>query len=87
LQSALTLPATDYADVTLVDTHLKRDDPEDKLGILDMMVRTPTGKVIDIEIQVAEQKYMRERIVFYLSRMVAGQIGQGELYENIKRSI
>jgi predicted transposase/invertase (TIGR01784 family) len=87
LQSTLTLPVTDYADVTLIDTHLKRGEPEDKLCILDVMVKTPTGKIIDIEVQVTEQQYMRERIVFYLSRMVAGQIGRGEPYKNIKRSI
>jgi predicted transposase/invertase (TIGR01784 family) len=87
LKSALTLPPEEYAEVTLVDPHLKREDPEDKLGILDVKVRTTSGQIIDIEIQVVEQSGMRERIVFYLSRMVAEQIGQGEGYDAIQRSI
>jgi predicted transposase/invertase (TIGR01784 family) len=87
LKSALTLPPEEYAEVTLVDPHLKRDAPEDKLGILDVKVKTTHGKIIDIEIQVAEHPDMRERIVFYLSRMVAEQIGSGKDYDAIQRSI
>ena len=35
LKATLDLPAEDYAEVTLVDPHLARKSPEDKLGILD----------------------------------------------------
>jgi predicted transposase/invertase (TIGR01784 family) len=87
LKSTLNLPAEDYQDVTLVDPHLNGEIPDDKQGILDVKVRTPTGKVIDIEIQIAGQPQMRERIVFYLSRMVTEQIAKGEDYREIKRSI
>ncbi|MDR0635370.1 MAG: Rpn family recombination-promoting nuclease/putative transposase, partial [Azoarcus sp.] len=56
-------------------------------GILDVRVKTRGGKVVDVEIQVAEHPRMRERVIFYLARMVAGQIGKGEDYSEIKRSI
>ncbi|MDR1275609.1 MAG: Rpn family recombination-promoting nuclease/putative transposase, partial [Candidatus Accumulibacter sp.] len=67
LQAVLDLPAEEYEEVTLADPHLARESPEDKLGILDVKVKTRSGKLIDIEIQVCDQAQMRERIVFYLA--------------------
>ena len=87
LKSTLNLPAEDYGEVLIVDPHLAGELPDDKEGILDVKVKTPTGKVIDIEIQLAEQPQMRERIVFYLARMVTEQIARGEDYRGIKRAI
>jgi predicted transposase/invertase (TIGR01784 family) len=87
LKSTLTLPAEDYAEVTIIDPHSSRDQPDDKQSILDVKVKTAGGKRIDIEIQIASQPDLRERIVFYLARMVAEQLGQGEEYRNIQRSI
>jgi predicted transposase/invertase (TIGR01784 family) len=50
LQSALTLPAEEYAEVFLADPHLQREHLDDKLGILDVRVKITTGQMIDIEI-------------------------------------
>jgi predicted transposase/invertase (TIGR01784 family) len=87
LKSTLTLPAEDYAEVTIIDPHSRRDLPDDKQSILDVKVKTASGKRIDIEIQIANQPDLRERIVFYLARMVTEQLGQGEEYRKIQRSI
>jgi predicted transposase/invertase (TIGR01784 family) len=87
LKSTLSLPPEDYAEVTLADSHLLRDSPEDKLGILDVKVKTLSGRIIDIEIQVLEPPAMRERIVFYLAKMVTEQIGSGDNYRKIQPSI
>jgi predicted transposase/invertase (TIGR01784 family) len=86
LKFARTLPPEEYAEVFLADLHLKRDDLEDKLDILNVKVRTIAGQMIDVEIQVAEQENMRERVVFYLFRMVAEQIDSGR-QDTIQRSI
>ncbi|GHU05542.1 hypothetical protein FACS1894158_08670 [Betaproteobacteria bacterium] len=87
LKSILDLPEEDYQEVTIVDPHLKGEVPDDKQGILDVKVKTPGGKLIDIEIQIVEHPQMRERVVFYLARMVTEQISRGEDYQEIKRSI
>jgi predicted transposase/invertase (TIGR01784 family) len=87
LKSVLDLPEEEYQEVMIVDPHLKGELPDDKQGILDVKVKTPSGKIIDIEIQIVEHPQMRERIVFYLARMVTEQIGRGEDYQEIKRSI
>jgi predicted transposase/invertase (TIGR01784 family) len=87
LQAVLDLPAGEYEEVSLADPHLAADFPGDKESVLDVKVKTRTGKVIDVEIQVAEHPQMRERIVFYLARMVTEQIGKGGDYGEIKRAI
>ena len=46
------------------------ENPEDKLGILDVKIRTANNKTIDIELQMAKIRYMRERILYYVSKMV-----------------
>lgn len=87
LRAVLDLPPEDYAEVRVINPFLAREHPDDKLGILDIKVKTPTGKIIDIEIQLCEHEAMRERVVFYLAKMVTDQIGASCDYWNIKRSI
>jgi predicted transposase/invertase (TIGR01784 family) len=87
LQAVLDLPATEYEEITIIDPHLKRERVNDKLGIIDVKLRTRSGKIIDIEIQVADTPDFRERIVLYNSKMVTGQVGRGDEYAAIKRVI
>ena len=87
LQAALDLPPEDYAELSLVNPFLARDNPDDKLGILDVRLKTASGKNIDIEIQINSVTEIRERIIYYLARMVTDQIGNGDDYQDITRSI
>jgi len=86
LKSFVDLPDEEY-ELTFMDTHVKREFREDKLGILDVKVRTKTGKVINIEIQVEPQDYIAKRLSFYKSKMIVEQIGKKESYERIQRVI
>ena len=54
LQSFVELPKEDF-ELTFLDTHLKKEFEEDKLGILDVKVQTASGKIINIEIQVLSE--------------------------------
>ena len=87
LKAALDLPAEDYAHVQLLDPHVMGEAPDDKLGILDVRLETSTGKQVDIEIQIAALPEMPARILFYLGRMITGQLAPGKGYSHIKRSI
>jgi predicted transposase/invertase (TIGR01784 family) len=86
LKSLVGLPDEEY-ELTFLDTHLKQEAEEDKLGILDVKVRTKTGKVINIEIQVNPLKHIGERISFYKSKLIVEQIGKGGRYDVIQRVI
>jgi len=87
LQAVLDLPAGEYDHLTIVDPHLTPGRESDKLSILDVKLHTKSGNVIDVEIQLTNHPNLRERIVFYLARMVAGQISEGERYSSLKRSV
>jgi len=87
LKAVLRLPAEDYDEVTIVDPHLLREYKGDKLGVLDVKVRTRSKKTIDVEIQILPTPELRERIVYYSAKMVTEQIGTSDDYINIKRVI
>ncbi len=88
LSSILDIPEDEYETLTIENPFLNISGSEhEKVGILDVKVSTKSKKIIDIEIQVARMKYMRERILYYLSKMTLDQIGKGESYDKIQKVI
>jgi predicted transposase/invertase (TIGR01784 family) len=86
LSSFLELPDEEY-DIIFTDPHLKPETKDDKLGILDVRIKTKTGKIINIEIQVDVYVNIGERISFYKSKLIQEQIGWGQHYDIIKKVI
>ena len=84
LKSVLKIPHDDYEKLTIVDPFLKREDVNDKMGILDVKLHTRSGRVLDVEIQVLEVPQMSERIIFYTSKMVTEQIRKSDNFDAIK---
>jgi predicted transposase/invertase (TIGR01784 family) len=87
LQSMLDLDADEYEDIEIVDPHMRKTKIDGKLSVLDLKIKTKTQKFINIEIQIANSAQIRERIVFYTSRLIGDQIKSGEDYKIIKKSI
>lgn len=83
----LKVPPEKIRGTALLPTILKRESADDKLGILDVRVTLEDGTQLDIEMQVAYFAYWDKRVLFYLSRIFAGQIKKGEPYENLKKCI
>ncbi|MDR2607949.1 MAG: Rpn family recombination-promoting nuclease/putative transposase, partial [Treponema sp.] len=81
------LAEEEFEELTIVDPHLKREFSGDKLEILDVKIRTGSGKIVNIEIQIAAIPEMRERISYYMANMVTAQIGSGGHYGDLKRVI
>ena len=71
----------------MVDPHLIRTFAEDKLGIVDVKLKTVSGKTIHIDIQIAPLSYMKSRIAYYDAKMITEQLGKSEDYKNIKQVI
>jgi predicted transposase/invertase (TIGR01784 family) len=84
LQAVLPLPKDEYAEVALMPPALPTEYPLDKLSILDVKVKTKHGALIDVEIQVANQSALRQRILYYAARMITEQIGEAGKYEEIQ---
>jgi predicted transposase/invertase (TIGR01784 family) len=87
LKSVIRLQDDEYSEITIVDPYLIRKHPDKKLGIIDLKVKTKSGKIIHVEIQLSHFPQMCERIVFYDAGLITDQIDAGEEYSLIKRVI
>ena len=74
-------------ETVLLPTVLGQEYQDDKLGILDVRVLMEDKTQIDMEMQVACFDYWDARVLFYLSKIFAGQLKKGEPYENLKKCI
>jgi predicted transposase/invertase (TIGR01784 family) len=87
LKSVLEIPEDEYRDIVIVNPNLPREYPDKKLGIVDLQVKTSSGQIVHIEIQCDPVAAMRDRLVFYDSSMIAGQIHPGEEFKSLNRVV
>ena len=77
----------EIAETTLMPTILSKDTEDGKYGILDVRVRMKNGSQRDLEMQVAPFEFWNNRVIFYLSKMYAEQVKEGDKYKNLKPCI
>ena len=87
LKSVLNLADDEYESITLEDTHLKRETVDDKLGIVDVKLKTKNGKIIHIEMQVLEQDDIPERVTYYNAKMLVTQKKSGDKKYHFQKTI
>ena len=87
LKSVLKLPEDDYEVIEISDPHLLREYEGDKLGIIDVKLKTRSGKIIHIEVQLLVPAEIKERLIYYSAKLITEQIGSGDDYSTIKRVI
>jgi predicted transposase/invertase (TIGR01784 family) len=83
LKAALDIPAEEYGEVEILDPSSKAEHEGDELNVIDVKLRTKSGKIISIEIQRFSENAFRERIVYEASKLIEEQIGSGDDYEKI----
>ena len=84
LLTVLNLSPDEYDGITISNPFLPQEYKGDKLGILDVKLKLKSGKILNIEIQVKPMPFMESRILFYVSKMITGQIGESDQYDKIK---
>lgn len=87
LKSLLDIPHDEYEHITVEDPHLNPDIRDGKKGILDVRIKTKSGKTVNVEIQLADTKELPARILFYASHMLTEQLSTGDNYCEIKKVI
>ena len=87
LKSILDIPNDDYERLTIVDPHVKKESIDDKFGILDVKVHTKSGRIIHVEVQLWFVPELKERCIYYQSKMVTEQISSGQDYAVIKKVV
>ena len=69
------------------DTNSRITKVEDKLSVLDLKLKMKTGKIINIEIQIVNEKNLENRIMYYSAGLIREQLKTGEEYKNLNRVI
>ena len=87
IKSFVSIGEEEYEILEITDPHLKRTAIDGKLAILDIKVKTKSGILVNIEIQLLNTMEIKERIVFYLSRLISDQIKIGDDYKTLRKSI
>jgi predicted transposase/invertase (TIGR01784 family) len=87
LKAALDFDPTEYRSMKIVDPHLHRRWKKDKLAIVDVKINTASGIVLHIEVQVNPARDFIPRSLYYNDSLVVDQVGAGNPYKVIKRSI
>ena len=87
LKSLLDIPEDEYDRLTVVSPILGRLFRKGKTGIVDLKLSTKSGKVIHIELQVEKRANLRNRILYYASRLVGDQLRWGDDYKKLNQVI
>ena len=87
IAALLNLPSSEVENTELMPTILRKESKDDKYGILDVRVKLKDGEQIDFEMQVEAFDCWANRSVYYLSKMYAGEIKEGEGYDCLKKCI
>lgn len=66
---------------------LRRERINDKMGILDMIARINNDENLHIEMQCAKQDEIKDRILYYWSRVYSRDIKKGDEYGNLEKTI
>jgi predicted transposase/invertase (TIGR01784 family) len=87
LQSVLDLPKDDYNEIEIADPHLLREHRDDKLSIIDVKLRTKSRKTIHIEIQLKVTAELKNRLIYYVAKLITEQMSKGGKFDEINRVI
>ena len=87
IAALLNVPSSEIEKTELMPTILRKESKDDKYGILDVRVKLKDGEQIDFEMQVEAFDCWANRSVYYLSKMYASEIKEGEGYDCLKKCI
>lgn len=77
------IPLKDIKSIKLANSFLRKNHKRQKLGILDVFLELNNCTKINIEIQLKHLKSWDKRQLFYLSKIYAADIKDGEDYDKL----
>ncbi len=86
LNAILALPAP-ITDVEILNPFSYQDFADDKLIVLDIRARDATGRLLNIEMQVAVVSGLMQRLVYYACSLFVDQLESGCGYPSLKPAI
>jgi predicted transposase/invertase (TIGR01784 family) len=80
-------PNNKIASVKIKGTDIAKQFIEDKYSRLDVKATTSNNETINIEIQLKNEHNMIKRSMYYLSKMYEEQLGEGDDYSKLGRTV
>jgi predicted transposase/invertase (TIGR01784 family) len=87
LLNAVLRPAVPIRRVEVLNPDPGRDQVQDKGIILDLLVILEDGTRIDVEMQAYRDSSLRQRALYYWSKLHVAQLARGQPYAEIRRTI
>ena len=81
--NAVLTPDEPITSITFKDRTIDKQYKEDKMGTLDILATTNKGELINVEVQVADEKNMIERSLFYWGRLFSWENKICITYKNL----
>ena len=73
--------------VEILNTDIEKEHIDDKFSRLDIKAKTNKGEVVNIEIQLKNEYNMIKRSLYYWSKMYENQLGEGQNYDKLARTV
>ena len=80
-------PKSKITAVKIMGTDIGKQFIEDKYSRLDVKATTSNNEIVNIEIQLKNEHNMIQRSMYYLSKMYEEQLGEGEDYSKLGRTV
>ena len=87
LKSIIKLPEDDFSEITIIDPILLPEYIGDKYAIIDVKLKTKSGKIVHVEIQLQVTPETCNRIIFYDAKLITEQLGSSGKYDTIQKVI
>ena len=87
LAAVLDITVEELGELTVNDPHLHRNRKGGKSNELDILVRSKSGEIVNVEVQVNPKPAFRERLAFMNSKLFAEQMKRGQEYETLRRTV
>ena len=66
---------------------LRRENPKDKMGIVDVLAKINNNEYCNIEMQILDNRDTMKRILYYWSKKYSKELQKGKPYLDLKRTI
>ncbi len=85
LNAVLELPQdSSIVELELLNPFSDQDRGTDKLWIVDIKARDKRGRLFDVEMQMVNEQFFRNRILYYWSGLHQQQLVRGDDYDNLR---
>ncbi len=87
IASVLNIPYESIKNISIKNSELLPEVVTNKFSRLDINLELNNEKLINIEMQVRNQKYFNDRTLFYLAKLYTSSLKKGEEYDRLQQSI